>query len=88
MAQEWDTQYEVAWNWLWDNVAQLLATSAASKTWCLGTTRKDFSNTATECRDLPATAQVKTLRASYQWEADLRSQSETSHSNTCDDDLC
>ena len=27
--QEWDTNYEVAWNWLWDNVATLLATMAA-----------------------------------------------------------
>ena len=30
-AQEWDTQYEVAWNWLWDNVAQLLASSPAMR---------------------------------------------------------
>lgn len=29
--QEWDTQYEVAWNWLWDNVAQLLASSPAMR---------------------------------------------------------
>ena len=26
-----DTQYEVAWNWLWDNVAQLLASSPAMR---------------------------------------------------------
>lgn len=34
LPKEWDTQYEVAWNWLWDNVAQLLVkTLGASYAW-------------------------------------------------------
>mmetsp|Transcript_55947 Transcript_55947/g.130754 ORF Transcript_55947/g.130754 Transcript_55947/m.130754 type:complete len:1124 (+) Transcript_55947:79-3450(+) len=30
LPKEWDTNYEVAWNWLWDNVAQLLVQTLGS----------------------------------------------------------
>ncbi|CAJ1371316.1 unnamed protein product [Effrenium voratum] len=30
LPKEWDTNYEVAWNWLWDNVAQLLVKTLGS----------------------------------------------------------
>eukprot|EP00434_Breviolum_minutum_P018516 symbB.v1.2.016329.t1/scaffold1222.1/size194531/3 len=48
--QEWDTQYEVAWNWLWDNVAQLLVkTLGASYPWEVAVVRL-FTSLAEEPR--------------------------------------
>lgn len=50
LPKEWDTQYEVAWNWLWDNVAQLLVkTLGASYQWEVAVV-KFFSSLAEEHR--------------------------------------
>jgi len=50
LPKEWDTQYEVAWNWLWDNVAQLLVkTLGASYPWEVAVVRF-FTSLAEEPR--------------------------------------
>ena len=59
LLQEWDTNYEVAWNWLWDNVATLLATGTAHK----------FKQNILGCCLYRWGCQVQTLGSSYKWEA-------------------
>ena len=69
--QEWDTNYEVAWNWLWDNVATLLATMAALVGLSVflqlsyGLVRASIS--VEIC--FFACLEVQTLGSSYKWEA-------------------